>query len=61
MLGLSRNAFGTAAKIARKTTADFERAKLQPQPRTLAALRRTLEDAGPGVRSHRADDMGSTS
>jgi hypothetical protein len=60
MPDLSQDAFGTAARIAGKTTANSGRDQLQPQPRTLTALRKTLGNAGPSVRSHRADDMGST-
>src|SRR3712207_1715991 len=63
LLNWSQDQLEAAAKVARKTIADFEREARQPHPRTLAAIRAALEAAGveftdgdaPGVRLRKAD------
>lgn len=60
----SQGQLEAAAKVAKKTIADFEREARQPYPRTLDALREALEAAGvefiaengggPGVRLKKA-------
>ena len=45
-LNWSQNDLETAAKVAKKTIADFERNSRQPYPRTLDALQAALEAAG---------------
>jgi hypothetical protein len=45
-LNWSQDELEDAAKVARKTIADFEREVRQPYPRTLAAIRAALEAAG---------------
>ena len=58
MLGWSQEKLASESRTATKTIADFERGKRIPYPRTLADIRRALEDAGceftdgknPGVR-----------
>jgi transcriptional regulator with XRE-family HTH domain len=42
----SQDDLETAAKVAKKTIADFERKSRQPYPRTLDALQAALESAG---------------
>lgn len=46
MLTWSQDQLEAAAKVAKKTIADFEREARQPYPRTLEALRAALEAAG---------------
>lgn len=46
MLSWSQDELEAAAKVAKKTIADFEREARQPYPRTLEALRAALEAAG---------------
>ncbi len=46
MLGWSRNMLSKAALVAERTLIDFERGARQPYDRTLADIRRALEDAG---------------
>jgi len=60
MLGWSRELLGKSARVAVRTIIDFERGARRPYDRTLADIRRALEDAdiifidenggGPGVR-----------
>ena len=46
MLGWSRNKLASEAEVAVGTVVDFERGARQPYKRTLADLRRALEEAG---------------
>ncbi len=46
MLGWSRRHLAQAAQVAVGTVVDFERGARQPYNRTLADIRRALEDAG---------------
>ncbi|GEO83059.1 helix-turn-helix domain-containing protein [Pararhodospirillum oryzae] len=46
MLGMKREELARLAGVAAATLADFETGKRQPHPRTLAAIRAALEDAG---------------
>jgi len=46
LLDWSQEQLEAAAKVARKTIADFEREVRQPYDRTLAAIRSALEAAG---------------
>ncbi|MDI3307687.1 MAG: helix-turn-helix transcriptional regulator [Acetobacteraceae bacterium] len=46
LLNWSQDQLEAAAKVARKTIADFEREARQPYDRTLAAIRAALEAAG---------------
>ncbi|ATR19456.1 transcriptional regulator (plasmid) [Roseomonas sp. FDAARGOS_362] len=46
LLNWSQDQLETAAKVARKTIADFEREVRRPYARTLEALRAALEAAG---------------
>jgi transcriptional regulator with XRE-family HTH domain len=46
LLEWSQNDLERAAKVAKKTIADFERGVRQPYDRTLEALREALEKAG---------------
>ncbi len=46
MLGWSRRQLAEAAQVAVGTVVDFERGARQPYNRTLADIRRALEDAG---------------
>ena len=46
MLGLSQADLEVAARVAKKSIADFEREATNPQPRTLDALQAALESAG---------------
>jgi transcriptional regulator with XRE-family HTH domain len=46
LLGLQQAELAVAARVARKTLADFEGGKSAPQPRTLIAIRTALETAG---------------
>ncbi|MBB4287607.1 helix-turn-helix domain-containing protein [Roseospira goensis] len=46
MLNMKRDELSRLAEVAMATLADFETGKRQPHPRTLAAIRRALEDAG---------------
>ena len=46
LLGWSQDDLEVAAKVAKKTIADFEREARQPQARTLEAIRTALEAAG---------------
>ena len=60
LLGWSRRRLATSAHIAERTLVDFERGVRRPLKRTLADIRRTLneagvifideDDEGPGVR-----------
>jgi transcriptional regulator with XRE-family HTH domain len=58
LVNWSQSDLETAAKVAKKTIADFERELRQPYPRTVDAIRAALEAAGveftngeaPGVR-----------
>jgi len=64
LLNWSQDHLEMAAKVARKTIADFEREARTPYDRTLAAIRSALEAAGveftngdaPGVRLRKAGD-----
>ena len=63
LIGWSQADLHAAAKVAKKTIADFEREARQPYPRTLAAIRAALEAAGvtftsgdePGVKLRKAE------
>ena len=63
LIGWSQADLHAAAKVAKKTIADFEREARQPYPRTLAAIRAALEEAGvtftsgdePGVKLRKAE------
>ncbi|WP_332844176.1 helix-turn-helix domain-containing protein [Roseomonas populi] len=65
LLNWSQDQLEAAAKVARKTIADFEREARTPYDRTLAAIRTALEAAGvefisedgggPGVRLTKAN------
>lgn len=46
MLGWSREHLANAADVAVGTVVDFERGARQPYKRTLADIRRALEEAG---------------
>jgi transcriptional regulator with XRE-family HTH domain len=46
LLNWSQGRLEDAAKVAKKTIADFERGGRQPYPRTLEALKAALEEAG---------------
>ena len=46
MLGWSQERLAKASKVALRTLADFESGARQPYDRTLADIRRALEDAG---------------
>ena len=46
LIGWSQDQLETAAQVARKTIADFEREARQPYGRTLVAIRAALEAAG---------------
>ncbi len=46
MLGWSRELLGKSARVAVRTIIDFERGARRPYDRTLADIRRALEDAG---------------
>lgn len=46
MLRLRREDLAVAAKVAHATLTDFEGGKRSPHPRTLAAIRSALEQAG---------------
>jgi transcriptional regulator with XRE-family HTH domain len=46
MLRLTRDQLADSAQVAVATLADFETARRQPHPRTLAAIRTALEAAG---------------
>lgn len=46
LLGWSQTDLEQRAAVARKTLADFEAGKRQPYQRTLADIRRVLEEAG---------------
>ncbi|WP_424138576.1 helix-turn-helix domain-containing protein [Roseomonas chloroacetimidivorans] len=46
LLNWSQDQLESAAKVARKTIADFEREARTPYDRTLAAIRAALEAAG---------------
>jgi transcriptional regulator with XRE-family HTH domain len=46
LLGWSQSDLSRASKTATKTIADFERGAREPYPRTLADVRRALENAG---------------
>ena len=46
MLGWSRKNLAEAARVGTSTIVDFERGARQPYNRTLADVRRALEDAG---------------
>ncbi len=46
MLGWSRRQLAQVAQVAVGTVVDFERGARQPYNRTLADIRRALEDAG---------------
>lgn len=70
LLDLHQEQLAASACVARKTVADFERSKAETHPRTLAAIRKGLEDTGivfippgdgmdPGMRLRRDDDTGS--
>ena len=60
LISLSQDALATASGVAKRTIASFESGTAQPYPRTIAALRSTLEaggvifidenGGGPGVR-----------
>ena len=60
LISLSQDALATASGVAKRTIANFEGGSAQPYPRTIAALRSTLEaggvifidenGGGPGVR-----------
>jgi transcriptional regulator with XRE-family HTH domain len=64
MIGWSREELAEAARVAVRTLVDFERGARQPYDRTLADIRRALEEGGvvfidaegeygPGVRLRR--------
>jgi transcriptional regulator with XRE-family HTH domain len=65
MLGWSRDQLANAAEVAIGTVVDFERGARRPYKRTLADIRRALEqagiifidenDEGPGVRLRKSD------
>ena len=46
MLGWSRDQLAKSALVAERTLVDFERGARNPLNRTLADIRRALEDAG---------------
>ncbi len=46
MLGWSRQRLAHASHVAERTLIDFERGARHPYDRTLADIRRALEDAG---------------
>ena len=46
MLGWSRGQLATSALVAERTLVDFERGARNPLARTLADIRRALEEAG---------------
>lgn len=46
LLGWTQGDLAVAAEVAIKTVTDFELGRRQPYPRTLADMRRALEDAG---------------
>ena len=46
MLGWPRNRLAEEANVAARTIIDFERGARHPYDRTLADIRRALEDAG---------------
>lgn len=46
LLNWSQNQLEEAARVAKKTIADFEREARTPYPRTLSAIRTALETAG---------------
>ena len=46
MLGWSRDKLAESAKVGVRTLVDFESGARQPYDRTLADIRRALEDAG---------------
>jgi len=46
MLNMKREDLAAASKIGHSTLFDFESGKRQPHPRTLAAIRAALEQAG---------------
>lgn len=46
LLNWSQNQLEEAARVAKKTIADFEREARTPYPRTLSAIRTALEAAG---------------
>jgi transcriptional regulator with XRE-family HTH domain len=46
LLAMHQADLAEKAKVARKTLADFEGGKSTPQPRTLDAIQRALEEAG---------------
>ncbi len=46
MLGWTQGQLAEASQVAKKTIADFEREASAPRPRTVAALRSTLETGG---------------
>ena len=46
MLGWSQECLAKTSKVALRTLADFESGARQPYNRTLADIRRALEDAG---------------
>ncbi len=46
MLGWSRELLGKLARVAVRTIIDFERGARRPYDRTLADIRRALENAG---------------
>jgi len=60
LISLSQEALASASGVAKRTIANFEGGTAQPYPRTIAALRTTLEaggvmfieenGGGPGVR-----------
>ncbi len=64
LLGWNQDDLATAAKVAKKTVADFERGARTPYGRTLVGFRTALEKAGvvfidgngggPGVRLRKA-------
>ena len=64
MLGWSRQRLAEAAEVGERTLIDFERGARRPYERTLADIRRALEEAGiifidengggPGVRLKKA-------
>ncbi|WP_420345606.1 helix-turn-helix domain-containing protein [Pelagibius sp.] len=46
LVGMSQVELAEAAGVGRSTVADFERGAREPQPESLAALRKALEAAG---------------
>lgn len=46
LLGWTQQDLAAASDVAQKTIADFERDLRNPYPRTVADIRRTLEEAG---------------